>query len=180
MQTHRLTAHPAHPPAVVRSVEARIGTADHGWLQLRWRVEGSAALVIPAFAGRGRADGLWRTTCFELFCRPPGSPAYCEVNLSPSERWAAYDFEDRRQGMAMREMRRDPVIAPRFVRDVFILDAALRLDDLPPLPWELALCAVLEEEDGVPSYWALAHRIEKPDFHDPACFVATLPAPGAS
>ena len=42
--------------------------------------------------------------------------------------------------------------------------------------WELGLSAVLEEKDGTKSYWALAHPDpEKPDFHDPGCFVAHLP-----
>ena len=37
------------------------------------------------------------------------------------------------------------------------------------------LSAVLEEKDGTKSYWALAHGGDKPDFHDPGCFVARLP-----
>jgi hypothetical protein len=42
--------------------------------------------------------------------------------------------------------------------------------------WELGLSAVLEETDGIKSYWALAHpNAEKPDFHDSACFAAHLP-----
>ena len=41
--------------------------------------------------------------------------------------------------------------------------------------WEMGLSAVLEEQDGTKSYWALAHLNEQPDFHDPGCFVARLP-----
>ena len=40
------------------------------------------------------------------------------------------------------------------------------------------LAAVIEEQSGAKSYWAIAHPADKPDFHDPACFAATLPAPG--
>ncbi|HTM95132.1 MAG TPA: hypothetical protein VL100_04840, partial [Croceibacterium sp.] len=102
MQTHALIAHPAHAPLRVSSVEAKIiGVADN-WLRVRWRIEGAQALVVPPFAGKGRADGLWGTTCFELFLMPDGGPAYCEFNLSPSERWAAYDFAAYRDGMAER------------------------------------------------------------------------------
>ena len=43
---------------------------------------------VRAHAGKGRADELWRTTCFELFLRPDGGRGYVELNLSPSERWA--------------------------------------------------------------------------------------------
>ena len=42
--------------------------------------------------------------------------------------------------------------------------------------WALGLSAVLEEQDGTKSYWALGHpNGDKPDFHDPACFAAHLP-----
>jgi len=41
--------------------------------------------------------------------------------------------------------------------------------------WELGLSAVLEEQDGAKSYWALAHTSPAPDFHDPGCFIARLP-----
>lgn len=178
MQTDRLrlelAAHPAHPPAGVQSVVVTIHGDRDGWLHLRWRVGGSAALVMPPFAGRARADRLWRTTCFELFCRKPGEGFYVEINLSPSERWAAYDFGGYRQAMAERPMRRAPVVTPRMGRDVLIFDAALRLADLPGLPWDFAVNAVLEERGGVKSYWALAHAGDGPDFHAPACFAARL------
>ncbi len=42
---------------------------------------------------------------------------------------------------------------------------------------EIGISAVIEETDGTKSYWALAHPPGKPDFHHPACFAATLPAP---
>ena len=100
METYRLQPHPGHPPRAVSGVEARIIGRDDNWLRLRWRIEGSGELVVPKFAGKGRADGLWETTCFELFLRPDGGTAYCEFNLSPSERWNAYDFAARREGMA--------------------------------------------------------------------------------
>ena len=108
METHELTAHPAYPPWAVTSVTARTLSRDKNWLLLRWRIEGSGKLLVPAFAGKGRADELWRTTCFELFLKPGGGTAYCEFNLSPSERWAAYDFSDRRDGMEDRPVPREP------------------------------------------------------------------------
>jgi hypothetical protein len=58
-----------------------------------------------------------------------------------------------------------------------IFDAAIPLIDLPTLPWDYGLCAVIEERDARLSYWALAHPPGRPDFHHPACFAATLPAP---
>lgn len=177
MQTHRLTAHPAHPPSGVTSVEARVIGRDAEWLRVRWRVEGSQALVVPPFAGRGRADELWRTTCFELFLRPGGGDAYAEINLSPSERWAAYDFSAYRGGMAERAASREPDCAIRRGSSFAIFDAALPLDLVPAGHCAANFTAVIEEAGGVLSYWALAHPAAKPDFHDPACFVAELGPP---
>ena len=182
---HRLLPHPARPPLAVRSVEARVLRADGPWLQLRWRIEGAGRLAVPPFAGKGRADGLWRTTCFELFLRPAnGSPNYAEFNFSPSERWAAYDFEAPREGMRNRPMPRDPVCTLRRGGSVAIFDAAIPLLALPPERCAMGLTAVIEEqaEGGAStlSYWALAHGGEQPDFHDLACFTATLPAPGGA
>ena len=172
--TLELAAHPPHPPEHVNRVTAKVHADRDGWLALRWRVEGAAGLVLPPFAGQGRADGLWRTTCFELFCRKPGEVPYCELNFAPSERWAAYDFAAYREGMQERAMFRTPVITPRRGRDVLLFDVALRLADLPRLPFEFGVTAVLEERSGAKSYWALDHRGEAPDFHDPACFAARL------
>jgi ABC-type uncharacterized transport system permease subunit len=38
----------------------------------------------------------------------------------------------------------------------------------------LALSVVVEHEDGVLSYWALAHPAAKPDFHHRDAFVLEL------
>lgn len=177
METYELLPHPANPPLAVTSVQARVLSLDGHWLSLRWRVEGAGALVVPPFVGKGRADGLWQTTCFELFVRPDAGDAYAEFNLSSSQAWAAYDFSGYREGMAERPMPRDPVSTPRRGQSVLIFDAALPVAGLPPLPWTYALTAVIEEAGGCKSYWAIAHGRERPDFHDEACFAAHLAAP---
>ena len=176
MQTHALIAHPAHGPLQIKSVEAKIIGADSEWLRVRWRIDGAQALIVPPFAGKGRADELWQTTCFELFLMPGAGPAYCEFNLSPSERWAAYDFTGYREGMAERPATREPQTMIRQGSSFAIFDAALPIDALPPPECRMNLAAVIEEEGGVKSYWALAHAPGKPDFHDAACFVAALAA----
>ena len=180
MQTHPLTAHPARSPLRVESIEAKIIGVDDSWLRLRWRIEGSQALVVPPFAGKGRADELWKTTCFELFLRPEGGASYCEFNLSPSERWAAYDFSAYREGMAERPAEREPQTTIRLGSRFAVFDAAIPLTALPAGDCSMNLAAVIEEEGEVLSYWALTHSAEKPDFHDPPCFTATLAAPRAA
>ena len=135
METHRLICHPDMPPLAVTSVEARIVSRDENWLRLRWRIEGSGKLYVPPFGGKGRADNLWQTTCFEAFLMPGEGPAYVELNLSPSEHWAAYDFTSRREGMANRPFPREPDCTMRRGSTFAIFDAAVPASALPPLPW---------------------------------------------
>lgn len=173
-----LQPHLETPSISVRTVQARILALTPHWLTLRWRIEGTTALVVAPFAGKGRADGLWQTTCFELFIRSGADPAYAEFNLSPSEQWAAYDFETYREGMRNRPAPIMPTCTLRRGSDMAIFDAAIPASALPPLPWSYGLTAVIEETGGIKSCWAFAHPPAKPDFHHPACFAATLAAPG--
>jgi hypothetical protein len=177
--TFELLPHPANPPKAVSKVEARIIGHDEHWMTLRWRVEGAKALVLPPFAGKLRADGLWQTTCFELFVKPEGGEAYAEFNFSPSQSWAAYDFNRCREGMADRAMPRAPVCTPRRGQSVLIFDVALPSAALPSLPAAFGLTAVIEEE-GATSYWAIRHREDRPDFHHASCFAASLAAPSGA
>ncbi|EIZ77510.1 hypothetical protein WSK_3889 [Novosphingobium sp. Rr 2-17] len=175
---NELTPHPAFPPAQVRSIQAKIIGFDGNWLRARWNILGVGALVVPPFAGRGRADGLWQTTCFELFIQPDdGAPAYVEINLSPSERWNIYDFAGRREGMAERAMPREPDCTLRLGSDMAIFDAAIPVAGLPSAPWRCGFNAVIEEQGGAKSYWGLEHHGAEPDFHDPACFTLAVAAP---
>jgi hypothetical protein len=182
----RLVPHPQHPPAAIRDVQACLLGIDADRLRLRWRVEGAHAVVLPPAAGTGRADGLWRTTCFEVFFMPDGAGAYVEWNLSPSGRWNAYDFAAYREGMMPRPRPRAPETSMRVDGGdhdgALIFDAALPLAGVPPLPCRLGISAVIEEQGGIKSYWALAHPPHGvPDFHDSACFTARLePASGTS
>ena len=176
MQTHSLSCHPCGVPLAVSAVEARWGLVGP-WLQLRWRVEGASRIAVPRFAGRVQRDGLWQTTCFEMFVRPEDGTAYAEYNFSPSEAFAAYDFSGWREGMAQRALSHAPVITPRRVAGLLIVDVAIPLADLPPLPAALSLTCVIEEESGVKTFWAMDHGDSaQPDFHRAACFAATLAA----
>lgn len=180
MQTHSLAPHPDSPSRAVSGIEARIIGRDANWLRVRWRIEGAQELVVPAFAGKGRADELWRTTCFELFLKPLGGEAYCEFNLSPSERWNIYDFDRYREGMRERPFPREPECAMRLGSSFAIFDAAVPVAGLPNVDCAMGLSAVIEEQGGTIGYWALAHGNGRPDFHAPACFTAALPAPQAA
>ena len=179
MQTHELVPHPACPPASVSSVTARIIGRDANWLRVRWRLEGVQNLMVPKFAGRGRADGLWQTTCFEIFVKPKGGTSYVEFNLSPSERWNAYIFDAQRSGMRELPMDREPDCTIRLGSSFAIFDAAIPADAIPSVDCDYALTCVVEEQGGTKSFWALCHAGDAPDFHEPACFTGELAAPPA-
>ena len=140
-----------------------------GSLALTYVVRGDiAALSLPPRAPSARADELWRHTCLEAFVGTAGHPGYYEFNLAPSSQWAAYRFDGYREGMAAAEAG-NPKVATEATADRFTLRAVLALDALPGLardaPWRLALSAVIEQTDGLKSYWALAHPPGRADFH---------------
>jgi hypothetical protein len=139
------------------------------WFSVRAPLE---SFVIPSSAGPKRADGLWQTTCFEIFLRQAGEQAYREWNFSPSGDWAAYDFTDYRQDMEPAAVAAPPYIRLEDGLTWWTLGATIAIE--AGQPWEFGLSAVIEERDGTKSYWALAHPSEKPDFHHPDCFVGRL------
>jgi hypothetical protein len=174
LQTHDLTPHPNFAPGEVRGVSVRWVELPDGRLMLRYRVDGCGGLVLPPFRGRGRADDLWKTTCFELFLYD-GDGRYREFNFSPSGQWAAYDFSGYRNRVGSYEPRRTPEINHESGRSLFVQTVFVDRRELDGAE-RAALAAVIEEQGGRPSYWSLAHGALKPDFHDPACFRIPLPA----
>ena len=173
MGTHRLIAHPASPPRGIDAVDVRMFETDAGELMLRYLVNGREALAVPPFAGMGRADELWKTTCFELFVRDADGAGYREFNFSPSQRWAAYRFNGYRAGMRDLDMGHEPAIRPEEGDQLFVLTVSLDAAILDGAD-AVGLTAVIEEHCGRKSYWALAHGRDEPDFHDPACFALPL------
>lgn len=168
VQTLELTPHPAFQPAQVSGVSLRWAQLDDGRLMLRYRVDGAGALVVPPFKGHGQADELWKTTCFELFLYD-GEGRYREFNFSPNGQWALYSFAGYRHRAGDAILRDHPDIkheqgASMFVQTVFV-DSTILLG-----AERAAVAAVIEEQGGRPSYWALAHNGLKPDFHDPFGF----------
>ena len=165
-----LTCHPATPAVAVLGIHVDAGLAADGRLSLVYAVRGDPArLVVPApRSGAGRADELWKSTCFEAFVgRDEG---YLELNLSPSGEWNLYRFDGYRSGMQPAPLARPPDI--RFDREErATLTASVGLD---ASSFDLGLAAVIEEQGGRRSYWALAHRGPRPDFHDRATFTLRI------
>jgi hypothetical protein len=133
---------------------------------------------IPPVQSVARADGLWRHTCFEAFMMAPGRAGYYEFNFAPSRQWAIYRFDAYREGMSPADLEPPPELCVRRFEDRLEVDAAVHLRDLTALRGAprllLGLSAVVEEENGRLSYWALKHPRDKPDFHCPDGFVFEL------
>lgn len=175
-----LALHPDSSCAALRALDVRIARSSAA-LDLCFAAVGAIAeLRVPGLAAAGRADGLWRSTCFEAFVQAAGGPAYHEFNFAPSGQWAAYAFDGRREGMRPAELAAAPEIRVAATPERLELRARLDLTGLPGLApaasWRLGLSAVIEEIGGGVSYWALAHPSGRPDFHHPDGFALQLPA----
>ena len=170
-----LVPHPAFLPSSVQSVEVELTATDWEDVLLDFSISGEK-VVIPERRTPSRADNLWKSTCFEVFLRVPGLDSYYEFNFSPSCRWAAYEFDGYRTGMRDLEMAVDPHVDFDPDRPLE-LNVDLDLSDTPNVPMLASISAVIEEQDGTMSYWALAHPPgDKPDFHHRDCFVIEIPA----
>jgi hypothetical protein len=164
---HQLRPHPKTPPSTVTGIVVHLALDRPRELQLEYRVSGSG-LALPEELSRRRSDGLWKSTCFELFARSIGSERYCEFNFSPSGEWAAYSFSGYREGMAALDIA-PPLIGRTVNGRGLAIGVRVALPLQPPL--RVGLSAVIEETSGRISYWALAHPAAKPDFHHPDSFV---------
>ncbi len=174
-----LVCHAETPSHSVQSISVEVvSTIDH--ILLTFTVVGVSQLVVPAWTASARADGLWKTTCFELFLAPIGGERYFELNFSPSSQWAAYQFEGYRAGMRELPMTMPPHVDPAELREPYVIEVDFELNDIPFVDLHMGLSAVIEETDGTKSYWALAHAPGPPDFHNRDCFIAPLPAPNAA
>lgn len=176
--TVTLSCHPATPPFAVDDIEASIELSPEGQLWVRYNVLCDMdSLVIPDPEDPERTDGLWESTCFEVFLRRHGEESYFEYNFSPSGQWAAYAFDGYRSKPSELPITGTMRISLEGGETHFALEAELELPEgwlFGPL--DINITAVIEEEGGIKSYWALMHNPTKPDFHDGDCFVLALKA----
>jgi hypothetical protein len=174
---HRtLALHPESRCTTVSRIDVEATRPHAGRLVLRYTVTGTIGdLRLPRPESSARTDELWRHTCFEAFLRAPSGDAYYEFNFAPSTQWAAYAFTSYRSGMRVANEVGAPFIETQAGAGFYVLQASLDLEQLASLPvWRLGLSAVIEEESGAISYWALAHPPGRADFHHSDCFALEL------
>ena len=162
MPSAALERHPATPCAALRGIRVSASLISNK-LSIVYLMEGRIErLQIPAPRAPRFADKLWQHTCCELFVARAGG-GYREFNFSPSGEWAAYEFDGYRTGQRAIDVR--PEIVLRGMQlEVSLEEKASRI----------GLSAVIEEQDGAISYWALRHAPGKPDFHHPDAFAMEL------
>jgi hypothetical protein len=177
-----LLAHPHTPGEAVWSIAVHLQRTAAANLVFHYSLHGDLTRVrVPGARAARRADGLWQHTCFEAFVRPAGERSYFEFNFSPGLDWAAYRFAGYREGMAPANLIRAPGVNVRRSVNRLELTATVHLAGLDALSaarrLHVALAAVVEEDGGTLSYWALQHARGSPDFHHPDGFALELPAP---
>ena len=170
-----LIAHPSTPNDAVRSFGVHLRAEKPGVLVFQYSLDADMSRVrVPPSGAGGRADALWKHTCFEAFVAPADAPGYHEFNFSPSLDWAIYRFSAYREGMSPAEIGRAPEISVHRGDDGLELRSAVRTADLADLRdvshLRIALAAVIEDDNGRLSYWGLRHAPGKPDFHHPNGF----------
>lgn len=161
----------AAAPTAVRAISVRVARPTPAQLLLDYELRGDLAQLRipespPGALPDGPTEGLWRHTCMELFVSQTTPGPYLEYNLAPCGRWAAYRFSGYRAAMASLTGIRPPRIELRSQADQLLLSADVAL----PAPFaaadlHLGLTAVVEDAQGLLSYWALSHTGDRPDFH---------------
>jgi hypothetical protein len=172
-----LLSHPSTQSDAIRGLDVQLSTPSAGLLTLLYELRADMSRIrVGSEVVPGRADQLWKHTCFEAFIQLSGSRGYCEFNFSPTKQWAAYHFDAYREGMMPMDLSYPPEISVRKTSDLLELQAKLPL----PLRFataphaKLALTAVVEEDSGRLCYWSARHPPGKPDFHHPDGFALEL------
>lgn len=175
---HKMFCHPDYPGRHVKALAVDVTRPRADTIALRFVLSGDVSRIrLPVVEPAQRVDGLWESTCFEMFASL--EDGYAEFNFAPNTSWAAYRFESYRKGMCMLAEMQAPAIQQHAETSWYEFVVRLPIANIvDELDGRLSLSAVIEETDGARSYWAAAHPDGKPDFHHPDCFVLQLPAAG--
>ncbi len=122
-------------------------------------------------ASNPRRDYLWENTCYEIFIGVKDQDFYREINLSPSEAWQAYQFEEYRYPEDIPPKPAYDIELNQLKRTHYGLNVSLDLGRFMAdheLKWSdlyLGLSAVLKTSKEV-HYFAMQHSSPQPDFHN--------------
>ena len=176
-----LQCHALSEKGFVDRITVHVDRAEDGALHIKYVLHGFIDEIhFPKAAQPERTDGLWKDTCFELFCGRADDGSYVEFNFAPSGQWAAYAFTRYREGMAELASA-PPQINCTAGEGIFEMTVKVDLpESLRTVDVMAGLSAVIADKDGRTAYWALAHPPGKADFHHKDCFALQLEARSAA
>ena len=181
MDRVNLICHPATNCSAVQRIGVHVMVSSMAAVEAEYSLSGDIdKLRIPLATARKRVDNLWQHMCFEVFIAAPGNESYLEFNFAPSGEWAIFRFDSYRSGMNAIDVP-PPVITTTRSKNNLLMNVTVDLNNFPDLKNQidllLGLSAVIEDNNGALSYWALTHSPGKPDFHHRDCFALTLNRP---
>lgn len=137
-----------------------------------WLRDPNQLIIYPDMvASNPRMDFLWEKTCFEIFIGVQGEDYYREINLSPSQAWQAYQFEEYRYPEQMPPKVADDIELNQLKRTHYGLNVSLDLTEfmlankLKLSDLFVGLSAVLDTTQGQ-QLFAMQHSGQQADFHN--------------
>ncbi|AMW79464.1 hypothetical protein AMD27_11600 [Acinetobacter sp. TGL-Y2] len=137
-----------------------------------WVRDPNQMIIYPdLIAHNPRQDFLWQDTCFEIFIGVRGEDFYREINLSPSEAWQAYQFEEYRYPEDMPPQAAFDIGINQLKKTHYGLNVSVDLSAFMmnhKLKWSdmfLGLSAVFKTENA-DRYYAMQHSSPSADFHN--------------
>lgn len=125
-----------------------------------------------------RSHDLWQTTCFECFFSPHAEKNYWELNLDNHGNWNLYRFQEYRNPQPPQEEDIVQNLELEFLKTKSGFEVECFLDlkelNLENKALDVGLACVIEWSNKEKSFYALAHKSEKPDFHNRETFVCNL------
>jgi hypothetical protein len=178
MSTHSFQLQP-FPGSLAPDISITgVVTRDRQQLNIVYMVSGAIDTIqLPASnPNPTRQWELWETTCFEYFFGVPEAQNYWEFNLAPNGNWNALALMDYREGIAEAVEIGSIEITTDRTTDRFTLSATIPLSAIVPArkPLEMSVTAVIQTQDQLVSYWAIAHCGDAADFHRRDSFLITL------
>ena len=118
-------------------------------------------IFIPQKKVLVRENGLWESTCMELFLKDVAESNYRELNVSLDGKWNAYEFSGYRT-----EMETSSSVVVSDIKSLSTNIFWVRFEFLDRLAYQLLInpASVIKNTHGGLTYFEAAHQ-EIPDFH---------------
>ena len=137
-----------------------------------WLRDPNQLIIYPDMVSSNpRMDFLWEKTGFEIFIGVHGEDYDREINLSPSQAWQAYQFEEYRYPEEMPPKAAYDIELNQLKRTHYGLNVSLDLTEFMlanKLKWSdlfVGLSAVLDTTQGQ-QFFAMQHSGQQADFHN--------------